>query len=233
MNRNRLAAMAGCTLGALIGMLAVAGPATASAGTTCETVQIMTGHNTYETECASSPAVAPAVPETVPVQNACSAYVYTGTSTNLCGAFAGRDKLNCSDVKFRVTLTNKDVDPWGLDGSTGTKGIGCEGYPLKQIPVPTKTTSKPATHKPTTKPATHKPTTKPATRKPTTTPSATPTHSPTPSHTAVAGIGSGPQLPLTGPGPGVFVTIGLGAMVAAAGLGLFMLAYRRRMRFTA
>lgn len=62
----------------------------------------------------------------------CQAYRYTGTSQSLCDRFPGdRDKVECSDVGYRVTLKDEDIDPWGLDGNTGTPGVGCESYPLR------------------------------------------------------------------------------------------------------
>ncbi|MFC0504901.1 LPXTG cell wall anchor domain-containing protein [Micromonospora costi] len=62
----------------------------------------------------------------------CEAYVYTGTTQNLCADFPSPPgPVNCSDVKYRVTLVDVNNDPWGLDGNRGTPGIGCESNPLK------------------------------------------------------------------------------------------------------
>ncbi|MGK5738558.1 hypothetical protein [Micromonospora sp. URMC 103] len=62
----------------------------------------------------------------------CEAYVYTGTTQNLCADFSNPSgTVNCSDVKYRVTLVDVNNDPWGLDGNRGTPGIGCESNPLK------------------------------------------------------------------------------------------------------
>lgn len=65
----------------------------------------------------------------------CQAYVYTGTTQNLCADFSdSQESVTCLDVEYRVTLVDKDEDPWGLDGSgdnIGTVGVGCETNPLK------------------------------------------------------------------------------------------------------
>ncbi|MFC4019477.1 hypothetical protein ACFOW4_16255 [Micromonospora sp. GCM10011542] len=73
----------------------------------------------------------------------CEAYLYTGTKQNLCADFPNPPgKVNCSDVKYRVTLVDVKNDPWGLDGNQGTPGIGCESNPLKPTKPP-KPTPKP------------------------------------------------------------------------------------------
>lgn len=67
----------------------------------------------------------------------CKAYVYAGTKQTLCDRFPGeRGKVNCDDVKFRVTLVDAANDPWGLDGNRGEKGVGCESKPLKPTDNP-------------------------------------------------------------------------------------------------
>lgn len=82
-------------------------------------------------------------------QPPCAAYLYFGTRTNLCDKFPGmdRDDVKCSDVRYRVALVNKNIDPWGLDGSgggdRGIVGLGCESWPRKPItsPSPSRSTS--------------------------------------------------------------------------------------------
>ncbi|MEU8301319.1 LPXTG cell wall anchor domain-containing protein [Micromonospora sp. NPDC048909] len=74
----------------------------------------------------------------------CEAYVYTGTAQNLCADFPDPPgTVNCSDVKYRVTLVDVNNDPWGLDGNRGTPGIGCESNPLKPNTVPPTTSPAP------------------------------------------------------------------------------------------
>ena len=69
---------------------------------------------------------------TPPTPQDCEAYLYTETKENLCKEFPGnQEDITCEDVKYRVTLVNENNDPWGLDGNTGTPGIGCESNPLK------------------------------------------------------------------------------------------------------
>lgn len=100
-----------------------------------------------EPEPTVTPTATPEPTQTAtpgPVQD-CQAYVYTGTQENLCADFPGdQENVTCADVKYRVTLVNKNKDPWGLDGSgenIGTVGVGCESNPLKPTqstaPVPT------------------------------------------------------------------------------------------------
>lgn len=77
-----------------------------------------------------------------PTVKDCAAYVYTGTRENLCAAFPNpTGKVNCSDVKYRVTLVDAKNDPWGLDGNQGVRGVGCESNPLKVKATPTPTPS--------------------------------------------------------------------------------------------
>lgn len=87
----------------------------------------------------------PKPPQTKPEPKKCEAYLYTGTTQNLCAAgLPETGKVNCADVKYRVTLVNAAVDPWGLDGNRGTKGVGCESNPLKPKPSPTTSPAAPA-----------------------------------------------------------------------------------------
>lgn len=60
----------------------------------------------------------------------CEAYTYAGTTTNLCADFPAVTDNDCDNVKFRVVLGDKAVDPWNLDG-TEKDGIGCEANPVK------------------------------------------------------------------------------------------------------
>ncbi|MEU4680744.1 LPXTG cell wall anchor domain-containing protein [Micromonospora sp. NPDC023737] len=84
-------------------------------------------------EPGAEPTTTPTTPPTSePAEpRDCEAYVYTGTTQNLCADFPNPSgAVNCSDVKYRVTLVDVSNDPWGLDGNTGTPGIGCESNPL-------------------------------------------------------------------------------------------------------
>lgn len=84
-----------------------------------------------------------------PTVKDCAAYVYTGTRENLCAAFPNpTGKVNCSDVKYRVTLVDAKNDPWGLDGNQGVKGVGCESNPLKPKATPSPSHSRSVTPAP-------------------------------------------------------------------------------------
>lgn len=97
------------------------------------------------------PTTAPATQSPSPTQTTsspaapqpCEAYVYTGTTENLCADFPGNvESVDCADVQYQVTLVDSGVDPWGLDANgQGTLGVGCESNPLKPTDEPTITTS--------------------------------------------------------------------------------------------
>lgn len=95
------------------------------------------------TPAPTTPPATTAPPTTPPAEpDPCEAYFYTGTDVSLCRVpeFAGPDVtgITCADVVYRVTLVDKNVDPWGLDGNQGTPGIGCEANPLAPVdPDPT------------------------------------------------------------------------------------------------
>ncbi|SIN26207.1 LPXTG-motif cell wall anchor domain-containing protein [Micromonospora cremea] len=98
-------------------------------------------HRRLGAEPTKTPTTPPTIQPAEPRD--CEAYVYTGTTQNLCADFPNPPgTVNCSDVKYRVTLVDVNNDPWGLDGNRGTPGFGCESNPLK-----------PNTALPTTSPA--------------------------------------------------------------------------------
>lgn len=74
-------------------------------------------------EPASSPTSTPASH----APDKCAAYLYLGSKRTLCDRFGNEDTLTCAQVGFKVKLIHKGVDPWGLDGHRGTRGVGCEG----------------------------------------------------------------------------------------------------------
>lgn len=112
--------------------------------TTCESY---TDNNGDYTGDITKKCVVPTTP--APQPKACEAYLYTGTRVNLCAAFPNpKGKVNCSDVKYRVTLLDAKNDPWGLDGNKGVKGVGCEANPLKVQATPSPSHSRSATAAP-------------------------------------------------------------------------------------
>lgn len=141
----------------ILALMMVAGvvlvaPAAASGATTPTTEPTATAEATPTATATSSPQVTATPSTQVPTTKRptkapqdCQAYLYTGTKQNLCDRFPGkRDKVNCKDVKWRVTLVNPKVDPWGLDGSgsrIGTVGVGCESNPLKPVAKPSSSPS--------------------------------------------------------------------------------------------
>lgn len=133
----------------------------------------------------------------------CEAYLYAGSSTNLCAQFPGdRSGVTCEQVGYQVQLRDNRMDPWGLDGSGGRSrgviGLGCEGKPRKPSRSPSpSSSSSPAGGLPTT-----------------TTPA-----------------DAGPNLPVTGPSGLVFAA-SAGVLLAGGGAAL-LVARRRRARFTA
>ncbi|MFF0372290.1 LPXTG cell wall anchor domain-containing protein [Micromonospora sp. NPDC005087] len=97
-------------------------------------------------EPGAEPTKTPTTPPTSQPEQPrdCEAYVYTGTEQNLCADFPNPPgTVNCSDVKYRVTLVDVNNDPWGLDGNRGTPGIGCESNPLKPNTAPPTTSPAP------------------------------------------------------------------------------------------
>ena len=103
-------------------------------------------HIKLEFDCAAAASPTPssttAAPKPPAAPKKCEAYRYTGTTQNLCAAgLPETGKVNCSDVKYRVTLVSAANDPWGLDGNRGTRGVGCESNPLKPKPAASKSTA--------------------------------------------------------------------------------------------
>ncbi len=147
----------------------------------------------------------------------CTAYVYTGSTHNLCDKFpgAGPAKVRCADVGYRVSLVRDGgEDPWGLDGggaSQGTVGVGCESYPIRvfSTPAPSQSTS--------VKPSTS---------------ASNPHHvSSTPNPPVNGPQGGRGALAVTGPSGWVFAALSVG--VAAFGGVLLIAARRRRINFKA
>lgn len=64
----------------------------------------------------------------------CAAYLYAGSKVSLCDRFPAGSNVTCTQVGYRVTPVSKSNDPWGLDGNTGTAGIGCESQALRHFP---------------------------------------------------------------------------------------------------
>ncbi len=122
-------------LAALAAGLALASPAQATDATPTPTV-IPTVTPTV-TPTATPTVTAPATPTIPATPKDCAAYLYTGTKQTLCDRFANAADVKCAQVGFRVTLVDKNVDPWGLDGSgggdRGVIGVGCESNPLKPV----------------------------------------------------------------------------------------------------
>lgn len=87
------------------------------------------------TACPSVPETTKPTTTSPAAPKDCEAYVYTGTTRNLCADFPGNADRSCTDVKYQVTLKNNNRDPWDLDGlSGGTRGViglGCESNPRK------------------------------------------------------------------------------------------------------
>jgi LPXTG-motif cell wall-anchored protein len=124
-----------------------------------------TGSPVYATEGSPSPsasasasaspsasASASASPSpSAPAAKPCEAYLYYGTSTNLCADFPGPADRDCKDIGYRVQLVKVGVDPWELDGirggPRGRPGVGCDSLPRKPVtsasasPSPSRSTS--------------------------------------------------------------------------------------------
>lgn len=134
----------------------------------------------------------------------CSSYAYVGGGS-LCADFPGSADVDCPDVKYRVRLLG-EADPWRLDGeSDGTKGIGCESYPVKPKATPSPKPSPTASKKPKPKPK------------------------PSQSHAAVGGE---EQLPKTGAPAAAAAAVG--AAIVAVGVAALVAGRRRRkVRFQA
>ena len=68
----------------------------------------------------------------------CEAYVYVGTSQNLCADFPEPDDRNCPEIAHKVRLVGS-WDPWGLDRDKDS--YGCNTYPLKSGVSPSPSSS--------------------------------------------------------------------------------------------
>lgn len=171
------------------------------------TLALTSGAPVYAADAGPSTPAGPKMATVV----ACEAYVYKGTSTNLCGAYPTAKDLDCKQLTKPVQLVAKGTDPWRLD-SDGD-GVGCD--------LPAAGGSSSASASASAKPSASASTSSgPA--------AATAGTSSTSSSSAVTDAGS---LPLTGPSPWVLggiavLTVGLGGLAVVA-------TRRRRARFQA
>lgn len=168
---------------------------------------VLSGAPVYASEPSAPPApVAPKAAATV----ACEAYVYKGTTRNLCGAHPTAVDLDCKQVILPVKVVVKGVDPWRLDADGD--GVGCD---IKPSGSASASASKSAS----------------ASASASSSSSAKPRASTgsSSSTTAAAAADSGPTLPLTG--TSTVLLVSGGAAFVALGLVGFALTRRRNARF--
>lgn len=153
----------------------------------------------------SGPPSAPAAPKAATVA-ACEAYVYKGSTTDLCGAYPTAKDLDCKLLAKPVQLVTKGVDPWGLDRDGD--GIGCDIKPSGSASASSSASASPSA-------------------------SASSSSSAAPSAsgatTTEAHPDSGPQLPLTGPSG--WWLFAVGSVLVMGGLAVFAAVRRRRVTF--
>ncbi len=111
-------------------LLAVAGP---SAATEASSPAPSTSAS------ASPPGPVAKSPTPKPAQD-CAAYLYAGSTVNLCGQFPAGKDVDCKAIGYKIQLAGK-ADPWRLDADQD--GVGCETYPIKRFAAP-KTSEPPA-----------------------------------------------------------------------------------------
>lgn len=168
------------------------------------TAAVLAGAPVYSVP--SGPPPAPVAPKVATV--ACEAYVYKGTTRDLCGAHPTAVDLDCKQVILPVKVVVKGVDPWRLDADGD--GIGCD---LKPSGSASASASKSASAS--------------ASASSSVTPRASTSSSS--STTAAAAADAGPTLPLTG--TSTVVLVSGGAAFVLLGLVGFALTRRRRTRF--
>lgn len=158
--------------------------------------------------------------------SACAAYVYKGTTTNLCVDFPGSKDRDCGDIKKPVELVKVGVDPWNLNRDTDR--FGCD------TPPPSGSASPSASASASASPSASASASSGASPSVSASASAGTSVAPSPSDSKSAPVGAAggePALPLTGPSGWEITAAGIALILA--GMTAWVVVRRRQTRFTA